>query len=50
MYVCMQRVCSAEGGQKRTLHSLGLELQVVMRLHLGVRKQTQELWKSIQYS
>lgn len=42
VYVCMQRVCSAGGGQKRTLHPLGLELQVVMRFHSDVRNQTQE--------
>lgn len=52
-FACMSvyNVCAVPGGgQKRTLHSLRLELQLVVRLYLGIRNQTEELWKSIRYS
>jgi hypothetical protein len=36
----------AFGGQKKALHSLGLELKTVVTHHVGAGNQTRDLWKN----
>lgn len=42
LYICICSECvpSVLGGQKRELDSLSLELQTVVRSHVGVENQT----------
>lgn len=47
LHVCLCITCMPEalGGQK-SIRSLGMELQLVVRYHVGVGNQTLVLWKS----
>lgn len=52
LYACQHTscMCSAHRGQITALNFLGLELQTIVRHHVGVGSWTQFLWKDSQYS
>lgn len=47
MYACEPRMCSTQGGQKRTLE---VELQTVVSCYVGVGNLTWVFWNSRQFS
>lgn len=48
MYMCIVRLGSTCGGQKRVPHSLELESRLFLHYHVGARNQIWVLYKSNQ--
>jgi hypothetical protein len=46
LYVCTLCACSAHKGQKRASDHLKLEMQMVVRHHVGTSHRTQVQWVS----